>query len=132
MRHPHAIAWEERLKAVFDEIDHELEDRYGSRYSLHPARAARGDTANPEDDGLFRLGASFSAGFGSRHGRGYVVEMRMVTLDHVPRAFGERLLEEVAAALREKLPRAFPGRDLHVDRDGHVYKIHGDLSLGRV
>ena len=36
-----------------DRIDDLLEERYGHRYSLHPARPKRHVTANREDDGLF-------------------------------------------------------------------------------
>ena len=41
--------------------------------------------------------------------------------------FFENMLR--VALLREGLARAFPGRNLRVDRDGAGYKIHGDLSL---
>lgn len=128
-RHPLVIAWEEKLKLVFDEIDHELEERYGDRYPLHPNRPARGETANPEDDGLFNVGASFTAGYGSQHGRGYIVSARMVTLARVPPEIQEMLETKVADMLRERLPSIFPGRDLRVERDGHVFKIAGDLSV---
>jgi hypothetical protein len=129
VRHPRAEQWESRLRQVFDGIDDYLEDRYGDRYPLHPARARRGETSRPEHSGLFNVGASFSAGFGSRHGPGYVVEVRMVTLSRVPQAVREQIEREVVDLLRRELPRAFPGRHLHVDRDGPVFKIYGDLGL---
>ena len=44
----------------------------------------------------------------------------------------EKFEAEVIRRLREKLPAAFPDTILHVDRDGPVYKIHGDLSLGQL
>jgi hypothetical protein len=128
-RHPRAVAWEETLKRVFDEIDHALEARYGDRYPLHPNRPVQGATANPEDDGLFNVGAAFSAGYGSDWGRGYVVNVRMVTLSRVTAEVQEQMEDEVASMLRERLPGVFPGRDLRVERDGHVFKITGDLSL---
>ncbi len=130
MRHPKAIAWEERLKRVFDAIDDQLEDRYGHLFPLHPARPARGRTANRESDGLFDVGAAFSAGFGSRHGRGYVVEIRMATLTRVPAPIREDIERDVVNLLREGLAREFPAQKLGVSRDGPVYKIHGNLSLG--
>lgn len=132
MRHPKATDWEKRLKRVFDEIDAELEYRYGDLYPLHPARPARGQTANPEADGLFDVGAAFSPGFGSQTGPGYVVQVRMATLNHVPNEVYERIQNEVVKLLEEKLPQAFPARALRVSRDGDVFKIHGDLSLGEV
>ncbi len=124
MRHPKAIEWEETLKRVFDEIDHALEERYGNRYNLHPARPPRGATSNPESDGLFNVGAAFTAGYGSEFGPGYIVEVRMATLDRMPPDVIEQIEQEVVEMLREKLPQAFPGRQLHVSR--------GDLSLGAV
>jgi hypothetical protein len=123
--------WEHRLKAVFDEIDSELEaEKACGSYTRHPARPPAGATSNREDDGLFDLGAAFTVGIGSAHGPGYVVQARIATLDNVPRETQRKFEEDVARRLRQKLPRAFPGVPLHVDLDGHIYKIHGDLSLG--
>lgn len=132
LRHARALAWEEQLKRVFDRVDHALEDKYGHLYPLHPARPKRGDTSNPESDGLFNVGASFSAGYGSEHGPGYIVEVRISTLSRVPPDVEEKIDEEVVSMLREELAKEFPGRTLHVSRDGHIYKIHGDLSLGEL
>jgi hypothetical protein len=132
MRHPRRARWERKLKEVFDRIDGALEAEYRDRYDLHPARPPHGTTASRAHDGLFNIGAAFTAGYGSEHGRGYVVEVRMATLDRVPAAVRERIEEEVARRLETALAEAFPGRVLHVDRDGSVYKIHGDLSLGRL
>lgn len=132
IRHHKAIQWERTLKKVFDKIDHELESEYGSRYPRHPVRPARGKTANPEHDGLFNLGAAFSAGYGSQHGSGYIVRMRIATLSKVPPDLIEEIEDFVVERLRADLPKAFPGRDLKVTRDGPVFKIHGDLSLGTV
>lgn len=130
IRHPRAVKWEHTLKKVFDRIDHELESKYGSSYPLHPVRAQRGKTANPEDDGLFNVGADFSPGFGSRHGSGYIVRMRIATLSKVPKEVIEDMETFVVERLSTELPKAFPGRDLKITRDGPVFKIHGDLSLG--
>jgi hypothetical protein len=125
--------WEQRLKAVFDEIDAELEAEGACRkYRRHPARPPAGATSNREDDGIFDIGAGFSVGIGSRHGPGYVLQARIATLDHVPAETQKKLEDDVARRLRKKLPKAFPNVQLHVNRDGHVYKIHGDLSLGRL
>lgn len=132
VRHHKALAWEATLKDVFDEIDHDLEARFGHRYPLHPARPAHGDTANPAESGLFNVGAAFTAGFGSKHGRGYVVQVRMSTLANVSKQVREELEEEVARQLRERLPEVFPGKTLYVERDKTGFKIHGDLSLGNV
>ncbi|HMO51669.1 MAG TPA: hypothetical protein PKE26_10695 [Kiritimatiellia bacterium] len=128
-RHPLVIAWEENLKRIFDDIDHELEAEYGDRYPLHPNRPPQGATANPEDDGLFNIGASFTAGYGSEHGRGYILNVRMVTLARVPADVQAYMEDRVVERLRERLPAIFPGKDLRVERDGHVFKITGDLSV---
>lgn len=117
---------------VFRRIDERLEDEYGDRYPLHPARPKEGSTANPAHDGLFNIGASFSGGFGSAHGRGYVVNVRMATLEDVDDAVREEIKQRVARELETELPQAFPDRHLKVSRDGHTFKIHGDLSLGAV
>ncbi|MBN2510280.1 MAG: hypothetical protein JXB03_08385 [Spirochaetales bacterium] len=130
MKHPKLVEWEERLKKLFDEVDDYLEDTYGDLYPLHPNRARRGTTSHKGHDGLFNVGATFSAGFGSRHGRGYVIEVDLVTLSHIPREVEEQIQNDVLKLVRKKLTEYFPERDLEVSKDGRVYKIHGDLSLG--
>lgn len=122
-------AFEDTLYGVLSEIDGALEERWGARWPLHPARPPRGTAANPQYDGLFRVTASFSAGFGSALGPGYVFRVELSTLRNVPPEVRAEIEEEAARLLRAGLARAFPGRDLRVDRDGSVYKIHGDLSL---
>jgi len=129
MRHRKAKAWELRLKSVFDEIDAELESRYGDHFSLHPARPAKGKTSNPEMDGLFNVGASYSAGFGSKLGPGYVVDIRLSTLQRIPNPLKTELRKMVKGMLEEKLPSAFPGRELHVNLERRHLRITGDLSL---
>jgi hypothetical protein len=121
--------WENKLKALFDEIDEELEKRFGSLYNLHPSRAKKGSTSNKEQDGLFDIGASFSPGFGSEYGRGYVLDVDMMTLDHVPKEVQEHMEEIVVELIRKKLPVFFPERELEVKRDGNIFKIIGDLTL---
>ena len=130
MRDPRVIAFELKLKKIFDQIDQELEREYGQLYERHPARPRRGETGNPEYDGLFNVGAGFTAGFGSKHGPGYIVEVRLVTLAHVPASVQKKVEKKTVARLRQLLPAAFPNRTLQVDVDGHVMKIHGDLQLG--
>ena len=132
MKHPRLIEFEGTLKRLFDVINDSLEARYGHRFELHPARPPHGRTANRTHDGLFNIGASFTAGYGSHHGRGYVVQVDMVTLDRVPPEVREAIEQEVVDVLNEKLPYYFPHRHLTVSRDRNVYKIHGDLRLGEV
>lgn len=132
MRHPKLSVWEKRLHAILRRIDEALEIRYGDRLPLHPSRPPHGATANPKYSGLFQISAAFSAGFGSRYGRGYILEIRLVTLSEIPPEKREALEEEVTGMLRRELARSYPERGLQVVRDGEVYKIIGDLSLGTV
>ena len=131
MRHPKTRAWERQLSQLFNRIDVELEQKYGDLYPLHPARPRHGATANPSQSGLFNVNAAFTGGFGSEHGAGYLLDVDMVTLTHVPDDVELHILEDVVARLREELPSVFPGRELQVSREGHSFKIHGDLSLGQ-
>ncbi len=130
MKTPAHKRFDDRLKRLFDEVDDYLEQRYGDRYPLHPARSEHGETANKEHSGLFSVGASFSAGYGSEYGRGYVVDVAIVTLRDVPDEVEDEIDEAAAERVRELLPRYFPDRDLELVRDGRLLKIHGDLSLG--
>ena len=130
MRHPLLVEWENKMKQLFDEVDDFLEEKYGHEYPLHPNRAERGKTSNKEHDGLFNVGASFSPGFGSAYGRGYVIDVNMVTLDNIPPAKKEEILSEVVSQVETKLSRYFPERNLSVNKDGKVFKIHGDFQLG--
>ncbi len=123
--------FETRLKELFDEVNDYLEDKYGDRYPLHPSRARRGFTSNKESNGLFNVGAAFSAGYGSEHGRGYVIDIDIVTLSSVPDEVEDEIEEEAVDCVRRKLLSYFPDRKLEVKRDRHTFKIFGDLSLGR-
>jgi hypothetical protein len=129
MQSGRTIEWEGKLKRVFDEIDAGLEQRYAGRFNLQPNRSSKGTTSNPEMDGLFNVGASYSAGFGSQFGPGYVVEIRLSTLQRIPRELKQELREQVKVLLMEKLPAAFPGKTLRVDTEQGHLRIHGDLSL---
>ncbi|MGI5867836.1 MAG: hypothetical protein ACOX9C_00120 [Kiritimatiellia bacterium] len=126
---PKLAQWEAKLHKLLRKIDHHLEDRYGDALPLHPSRPGRGTAANPQYDGLFRVTAAFSAGYGSRLGPGYIFQVEIVTLSQVPSEVREKIEREAADMLRAKLPEAFPDRELFVERDGPVFKIHGDLSL---
>ena len=132
LRHPKLIAWENTLKELFDEIDDYLEDKYGNLYPLHPSRTPRGGTSNKESDGLFNVGCAFSAGYGSELGRGYVIEVHMSTLSNIPAEIKMLIEKETADIVRAKLRSFFPERELKVEKDGNIYKIFGDLSLGTI
>lgn len=121
--------WEEKLRNVFKEIDHILEEKYGGEFPRNPVRAQRGATSNPESDGLFDVGATYSAGFGSKFGEGYVIETRWATLKPVPTELEKEAEKIVEKVLNDKLHSEFPGKNLKVVRDGEILKIVGDLSL---
>jgi hypothetical protein len=128
--HPKLVAFTNTLEALFHEVDNELEDRWGDRFPIHPNRPLRGVTGNPEMDGLFEVAPDFTVGLGSEQGRGYIVSVRVATLEKVPPEEFEALMEAAAALIREKLPHRFPDRRLEVVRDGKRFKITGDFSLG--
>jgi hypothetical protein len=132
MWHPKTAAFDARLKELFDEVDHYIEDRYGHTYSLHPMRPQRGETGNPEADGLFNIGARFTAGYGSELGRGYLIDISMSTLDKVDMKIRRGIYEAAAEKVRELLPLYFPQRELIVRLDGNHFKIQGDFSLGEI
>ena len=132
MNHPKMVQWDNSLKRLFDEIDDYLEDTYGGLYPLHPNRPSRGKTSNKEHDGLFNVGAFFTPGFGSSLGRGYVVDVEISTLNNVLPQEQALIEDDVVRQIKARLPRFFPDRELHVQKDGRVYKIWGDLSLGNL
>ena len=129
MKNPLLEKWEDKLQDIFDRIDHILEERYGEMFPLRPNRPAHGRGVTPDADGLFDLGVSFSAGIGSQFGPGYVFRVKLATLNRVPENLLEKVENEVIDLLDAELPREFPGKELKVARDGHVYKIFGDLDL---
>jgi hypothetical protein len=128
--HPKLIQFTDDLEALFKEVDEILENHWGDTFPLHPNRPKRGSTSNPEMDGLFEIAPDFTVGLNSQKGRGYIVSLRVATLEKVPPEIYENFMEESAALIAERLPIYFPGRDLTVVRDGKVFKIIGDFSLG--
>jgi hypothetical protein len=132
MWHPKTMEFDDRMKRLFDEVDDYIEDKYGGSYSLHPLRPARGETANPEADGLFNIGAVFTPGYGSELGRGYLIDVSMSTLDKVDEDVRCEIYEAIADKVRELLPLHFPERELTVRRDKNHFKIQGNFSLGEI
>jgi hypothetical protein len=130
MRHHSAIKWEEQLDKAMRELDHFLEEKFKGQYVLHPARPMRGKTTNPSQDGLFSIAANFSLGLGSQRGKGYVVDIKLVTLQNVSDTVRDEIEDMALEKLDELLPTYFPNVDLDISKDGPVLKIYGDLSLG--
>lgn len=129
MRHQRVEQWEARLNALLKRVDHALEERFGTLLTPHPARPPHGATANPQHDGLFRITAVFTAGFGSSLGKGYVLSMEPVSLEPLPEDVRAEIEAAAVRMIREGLEEALPGRGMRVQRDGTLWKIVGDLSL---
>ena len=132
MWHPKMKDFDDRMKKLFDEVDHYLEGIYGGRYPLHPARPGHGETANPEADGLFNIGANFTPGHRSELGRGYIIDVSIATLEKIDENARMEIYEAATEKVKELLPQYFPERELAVRRDGNHFKIQGDFSLGQI
>jgi len=130
MYHPKMTDFDNRLKRLFDEVDDHIEDIYGDKFLLNPVRPKRGETANPEADGLFNVGANFTPGFASELGRGYLINVAISTLEKVDENVRREIYDAATAKVEELLPIYFPERELIVRRDGNQFKIQGDFSLG--
>ncbi|MBQ0070872.1 MAG: hypothetical protein KBS81_03315, partial [Spirochaetales bacterium] len=120
---------EDRLTALGREIDNYLEDRFEGLYPLHPNRMPRGTGANPAYDGLSATTVAFSTGYGTKTGRGYVVNIDVRTLSWVTMDEKKRIYDEAYAFLQRVLPERFPERKLMVVMDGNMMKIIGDFSI---
>lgn len=123
---------EKRIYDLLNEVDHALEDKYSNKYRLHPARPERGQTSNPTRDGLINITAKFTTGIGSKHGKGYNVDIKLKTLENVDDGVKDEIDEIALKLIKAKLPEFFPERDLEISRDGNVIKIYGDFFLGSV
>ena len=132
MYHPKLTSFLDRLKKLFDDVDSHIEDLYGDRYPLHPMRPGRGETANPEADGLFNIGANFTPGFISELGRGYLIDVKISTLEEVCEDVRREIYDATTEKVKELLPIYFPDREFTVKRDGNHYKIQGDFNLGNI
>ncbi len=121
--------FETALHEVLCEVDRRLEECYGTQFTLHPARPEHGEIENPQYAGLFALTAKFTAGFGSLYGPGYSLEMRAVTLSHVPDAVRAEWEQLMVEHLRQRLPEVFPKRSLQIVKDTLGWKLIGDLAL---
>ncbi len=130
--HPKQQELEDTLRKMCDDLDTFLEDTYGDRYPLHPNRLARGNAASVAYDGLFSTGTQFTMGYGSKAGRGYIVDIDIATLSRVDKNDHDMIEASAVAYLESLLPVYFPNRQLQIVKDGNLYKIIGDFSLGTV
>ena len=132
MTSPKQQELENRMRMVCDELDHHLEDTFGKAYPLHPNRPPRGKAARVAYDGLFSTGTKFTLGYGSKTGRGYLVDIEIATLERVKPGDRKEIEQEAIRFLSSRLQEYFPERKLDIVQDGTVYKIIGDFSLGTV
>lgn len=130
--HPKQEELEDRMSLLCQELDNHLEDIYGDRYTIHPNRLKRGQGANPSYDGLFSTSMAFTLGYGSKYGRGYVVNVEVRTLDKVSQYDTIHITSTAFSFLKSKLKEYFPDHDLDVVQDGNVMKVIGDFGLGEV
>jgi hypothetical protein len=128
--HPKQQELEDTLRKMCDDLDNHLEDLYGTTYPIHPNRLERGKAAAVEYDGLFSTGTQFTMGYGSKEGRGYIVDIDICTLSSVPKERREIAKEESKRYIAQILPLYFPNRKLQIVEDGNLLKIIGDFSLG--
>ena len=121
---------EQRLDKLCADLDNYLEDQYTDIFSLHPNRPLRGAGANPSYDGIFATSISFTLGYGSEYGRGYLVVVDVRTLQTVTALQREEINNRAFVYIKNNLPLHFPERKLDIVRDGNLLKIIGDFSLG--
>ncbi|MGE4453811.1 MAG: hypothetical protein AB7D92_04695 [Sphaerochaeta sp.] len=128
--HPKQVELETTMRRLCDDLDHYLEDTFGDDYPLHPNRPERGKASSVAYDGLFSTGTQFTLGYGSNHGRGYIVSVEIRTLSWVQSEQKKAIEEAAMQYLRKILPYYFPERAIDLKQDGNVYKLVGDFSLG--
>lgn len=121
--------WEQGFEAMLDEIDDILEDMYGSKFLLHPARSKRDTTSSKSQDGLIEIKYNFSLGLGSQLGEGYIIQPRFVSLEFIPKSERSKIQEFVKSEIESRLPKFFPNNELSVNMDGPSLKIYGDLKF---
>lgn len=129
--HPKQEEFENRLSQLCQNLDNYLEDEYGAKYRIHPNRLKRGSGSNPRFDGLFSTALAFTLGYGSKLGRGYVLEVDIRTLDRVSPDEKKEIDDAAFQYVQSHLCEMFPDRDLSIQKDGNVMKIVGDFSLGQ-
>ena len=130
--HPKQEELEKQLSLLCQALDNHLEDKYGEHYTIHPNRLKRGKAANPTFDGLFSTSLAFTLGYGSKYGRGYVMNVEIRTLDKVSQYDKADIEADAFKYVSENLKTYIPDHDLDIVQDGNVMKVIGDFNLGEV
>ena len=68
--------------------------------------------ARHETNGLFDISANYTLGIGSEYGKGYIVDIQLVTLEKVETEVRDRIEQDVLTVLNKELPVIFPGQKL--------------------
>ncbi|WKC87795.1 hypothetical protein [Borreliella japonica] len=119
--------FENILFSICLDVDFVLEEEFGNSYDIHPNRPFRGKTANGLLDGLFSVTTTFTLGYGSKFGRGYLIIIEILTLSFVNDEFWDKINKKGIEIFREGLRNKFPSKDLDIVLDGNVYKIVGSI-----
>ncbi len=127
MTHPSRVALEKALKEISDRADDALEDAFGEKYNLHPNRMKRGTTPNKSSDGLFNAGFTFTPGYGSDHGRGYVLQFHISTLEKVPKGVYQEFETFTVEYITSILGDYFKQDVVTLVRENTHYKLIGDF-----
>lgn len=128
--HPKQELLEQQMAKLCQALDNWLEDGFGENWPIHPNRMKRGTGANPSFDGLFSTSVAFTLGYGSKSGRGYLVNVDIRTLKFVTSQEKTEVLDAAASFLRNNIEEYIPDRKLDVVKEGNLIKIVGDFSLG--
>jgi len=128
--HPKQVELEGIMRRLCDDLDHYLEDKFGSCYPIHPNRPKRGTAASVAYDGLFSTGTQFTLGYGSDQGRGYIVSVEIRTLSSVKPKDRQAIENAAMEYLQSIIGLYFKDRTIELTKDGTVYKLVGDFSLG--
>lgn len=110
-------------------IDNYLEDTFSDEITIHPMRMKRGKGANPIHDGVFSTTIIFSMGFGTKYGRGYIINISISTLDNVSSHLKERIEEATFDFASKHAEEYLPGRNVECVRDAGLIKLIGNFSL---
>ena len=128
--HPKQAQFEEKLTSICIQLDEYLEDTYAGSFVPHPNRLARGEGANPCYDGLFSTSASFSLGYGTKSGRGYIFNVELRSLQFVPAHVKDDIKQRAFTFIEKKLPEVIPDRKLELILEDGMIKLIGDFTLG--
>jgi hypothetical protein len=130
--HPKMEAWDALVQEALAATDRRMEEVFGQNAKLRENRPAHGQTWNPQSSGLFNVRLDFTTGAGSELGPGYVLDLEVAGYDEPDGITRKRYIEACRIILQEELDARLPGRSLRFERDGAVWKLQGDFSLGGV